>query len=205
MTSVITANNRAGRDNKTPAPELREDGTNFPYRMFYDGGAMIVDADTVGECVECLIPNYLNMSDEAKYDARVDYAQGVRQHLRVHILADLDPGSVEKWEWDVLSGAYEDDNGVGGDPYGWGDGSRKPFGDVDEDVIDVWSSKTPLVLLETSYQPFSDIPKPFSVEGDYEFVSNIIWLRPVDELSFLRSLSYANVISFGSPRAVALV
>ena len=156
--------------------------------------------DTTGECLSYLIENYLSYDVHVQLDLRKDLARGVQQMARGVIVADGEPGDVERWEWDVL--VWGDEN-VGVDPYGWGDGSRPVGGEVDEEVVDVWRSDVPLVLVTTSYAPFTDVPRPMSVEGDYEFVKNIIWLDPSDELRFLQSLSRIGFITFGTPQVVA--
>lgn len=199
MTSILTANNRAGRDNVAPAPELHEDGSSFQWRMFFNSNAEIVDADTTGECLSYLIENYLSYSPEDRLDLRKDLARGVQQMARSVIAAAVQPGEVERWEWDLL--VWGDENSQ--DPYGWGDGSSTPGEEYDPEIIDIWGNKHPLVLVTTNYAPFTDVARPMSTEGDYEFVKNIIWIDPSEELRFLQSLSRIGYITFGEPRVIA--
>ena len=121
------------------------------------------------------------------------------------ILAQLEPEQTDEmpdWEWSVLT--YGEEEGSL-DPFGWGtgwaDGEEGTLGEKQENSIDVWSSTIPLVLVTTSYAPFTDIPKPLSTEGDFKYVKNIIWIRPETEKEFLRSLSHTGYIKFGSPQA----
>lgn len=200
MTAIITANNVRSRDNVAPAPSLKDDGTNYIWRMFFENNRKVADADTVAELIDVLIPGYAGLvSAEDRLQARIVKAKEVQRLARATILANLTPEEAEKiadWEWDVLSFGSEDVN----DPFGWGDGTGT-LGKNDIDVIDFWSNDKPLVLLETSYKPFTDVASPMSHEGDYTFVSNIIWLRVQSQEDFLRSLSRIGYIAFGTPAA----
>ena len=203
MVAIVTTNNIHSRDNRAPAPEVKDDGSNYPWRMFFDNNQRIVDADSLEELLLFLIPNYDVMTEENKKLARVSLASHVRMLARSTVLANLTPETAEKikdWEWDVLT--YGDDEGEGtADPYGWGDGSQ-PIGTDNPDVMDEWSSEVPLILLDTNYYPYTDILPPVSSEGDYEEVKNIIWLRPNTEMLLLTSLSRIGYITFGTPAAV---
>lgn len=194
----LSVNNRAGRDNRPPAPALKANGENYPYRMFFNQDKNIVDADTPGECLAQLIPDYLEIPHDLKLTARLDLARSVQLMARATLLAAVDPDTIEEWEWAVLT--YENSADDNTDPYGWGFGDNE-LGVVDLGVADIWSSKTPLVLIENNYDPYTDIRRPISSEGDYKFVSNIIWLEPSDEEEFLKSLSRIGFIAFGSPRS----
>lgn len=201
MVAVLSSNNRFSRDNRAPAPALHADGSNFEWRMFFDNGQRIVDADTLPELLDYLIDGYSFRSSEEQKAARLDLARSVQALARMTIVGNLTPEESEKladWEWALLQ--YGE--GLDTDPFGWGDGSGV-VGTVDLDGVDYWESSVPLVLLETSYAPFTEITSPLSGEGDFEEVSNIIWLRPQDEFEFLRSLSRIGFITFGKPSTVA--
>jgi hypothetical protein len=201
MVAVVTSNNIYSRDNRAPAPAVHEDdGTNFPWRMFFDENQRIVDADTLAECLDYLIVGYSVLNDEEKAAAREELAGRVQQLARATIVSSITPEQAEKladWEWNLLN--FGDNNLQ--NPYGWGDGTGV-IGEADEEKIDEWNSIHPLVLVDTKYKPFTEIFPPLSGEGDYEEVKNIIWLRPNDELGFLRSLSRIGYITFGAPSAV---
>lgn len=203
MVAIVTTNNIHSRDNRAPAPEVKDDGSNYPWRMFFDNNQRIVDADTTDELLSFLIPNYDVMDETARYDARVSLASQVRLLARATVLANLTPEQAETikdWEWDVLT--YSEETGDGtADPYGWGDGTQ-PIGTDNPDVVDEWSSEVPLILLDINYHPYTDIYRPVSSEGDYAEVKNIIWLRPNSELQLLTSLSRIGYITFGTPAAV---
>lgn len=202
MTAVLTANNRAARDNFAPPPALKEDGSNYAFRMAFDNGARFADADTTEELLEVLAPGYLELDEEGRMVARIGLAKNVQLLARGSLLANLSQDeldALEDWELNLL--AWDEPE----DPHGWGDGSRLPTSDptVEADTLDVWKSKHPLVLLDISYTPFTEVPRPVSVFGDYaDEVPNLVWLRPVDELTFLRSLSRIGYIKFGNPGPV---
>lgn len=199
MVSVVSSNNRQSRDNRAPAPAVRSDGSNYPWRMFFDDGQRIVDADTTAEVLDYLITDYTLLDDEEKKQARIDLARSVQQLARATLLGNIDAekaATLADWEWDVLN--YGSEGAT--DPYGWGDGTGT-LGTFDEDSesIDLWSSDIPLVLLDTTYIPYTEISTPLSSEGDFKDVKNIVWLRPTQELSLLRSLSRIGFITFGQP------
>lgn len=207
MAAVITPNNRASRDTRAPAPATHEDGSNYNWRMFYDSGRTIADADSMAELIELLLPAYGYMqTNEERLGARIAIAQGVQIQTRAGILADLteeQEAGLADWEKAVLS--WSGDGTL--DPYGWGDGSgelgvKKEGADW---VPDVWSSDIPLVLLSTSYDGDTGIQRPLSSHGDYREVPNLIWLRPESERSLLESLNRVGFIVFGEPEAVLKV
>ena len=201
MTAVITANNPLTRDTVAPAPAVHSDGSNYEWRMFFDQGRRIADADSLDELLDILSPGYSFLqNDEERRDARIALAKQVQALSRGVILSSVTPekaAEIEDWEWNVLT--FGEDEVT--DPFGWGEGEGI-LGELNEELVDFWKSDIPLVLLETSYAPFTEIPIPVSIHGDYwKDVPNMIWLRPFGDLEFLRSLSRIGYISFGSPNA----
>lgn len=203
MTAVITANNRASRDTRAPAPATHEDGSNYRWRMFYDEGRTIADADSMSELIECLLPDYAYLqTKEERLGARIDLAQGFQMQARAEILAGLtaeQDAALQDWEREVLTW-----NGDGTlDPYGWGDGTGE-IGVKSEGADwtpDVWSADVPLILMSVAYGDDSGIPAPISSHGDYQDVPNIIWVRPESERTLLESLNRLGVIAFGTPES----
>jgi len=195
MTTVILANTLQARDARPPAVSLKDDGTFFPWRMFFDGNRRVADTDNISEALEVIIPGYLASDD--KFSERVRLAETVQMAARSAIatrLTDAQVQNLEEWEWNVLT--YD------GTPYGWGDGSLPVGTEQSDESVDVWKSDIPLVLLTSSYAPHTTILKPLSIEGDYEEVKNLIWLRPEEEFEFLQTLSRIGFITFGVPSAV---
>lgn len=198
MTAVITANLPASRDSRAPAPATHEDGTNYAWRMFYDDGRTIADADTLADLIECLLPGYSSLDDaKAELGARIVIAKSAQLQVRSEILANLSAEKIEslsEWERAVLM--WDKDDTL--DPYGWGDGTGE-LG-TRSTAHDVWVSSVPLVLVSTSYEGKGGIPRPISIHGDFfANTPNLIWLRPETEHSLLESLSNVGIITFGEP------
>lgn len=184
MATEIVQNTREGE--APPAPPTREDGTLYPYAMHFDGYKSVAFADTPEDLIGVLIPDYADLSTEdERLTARILLAVTAQTAVQAQINASTEVDQPEHWE--ALSDAER--QVLLGDrveqPHGWGDG---PLGDV-------WESEIPLVLVETGYAPYTAYDRPLSAEGDVEEPSNIIWLRPVDEWEFLRSLARAGYVS----------
>lgn len=191
MTATIITNNRATRDAFVPPPTINEEGVPTQWRMFYEGGSHIADADALEDLIEVLIPGYATLISAANRTfARTTYMQEVRGNLRARILA-----GIPTEEWDALSEGEKS-------ALEW-DGEFDPdFRDTDGAPF-VWKSDIPLVLLEADYAPYEPLKTaPLSKYGDHEVVDNILWLRSSTEQAFLVTLSYSGVIDFGTPRAV---
>lgn len=197
MAFSIISNNKAGRDARVPAPQLREDGTTYPWRLYYDNFQHIVDADTPTECVAAIIPGYLALDEEGRFQARLSYVRGVQQNLRARLLQHItleEWDELEEWEQNVLSHLI-------GDAYGWGDGTNgwtEPVEQQPEDV-DMWKASKPLVLVEGAYQPLGPLRRPLSSEGDYRYVKNLVWLTARDDEAMLHAISSTGYLSFGTP------
>lgn len=194
MTAILTANNRAGRDNAAPAPSLKLDGTNYQWCMFFEGNSQIAEADTLGELLEVFIPNYTTKDETSKLAARIIHARGVQLQLRSNVIASLtdeEEAALTSVERNVLY--YED-----GDPSGWGE--RVALEDGTTEVVDLWTSDIPLILLDTNYAPFPGKPaRPLSAYGDHDIVPNIVYLRPSEEFAYLQSLHLVGAIALGTP------
>lgn len=185
MTAVIRGNNRQTRDATVPPLTLKDDGTTYKYRMFYDDNRKIAEADTVAELIEVLIPDYLTEDREsAKLYHRVTYAKQVQSSTRAVVLSQVD-----RETWDGLDDTEKA-------LLQWS-GDEDPDADFGEDNLGIWSSSVPLVLLDINYKPYSDKVPPLSSEGDHPEVSNIIWIRSVDEEAFLETLHKLGIIYFG--------
>ena len=188
MNAVLTGNNRATRDAHVPAPALKDNGDTYTWRMFFDGGARIADADTLPELLDLLTPGYLESDEDERFDKRVELTKGIQGTLRASVLASVTP--------EQYAGLSDNEKAL----LEW-EGFFDPEATWGEDGMGIWSSDVPLVLMDISYSPYLDNPPPMSSYGDHESVKNIIWLRPSAEEPFLRSLSRVGYITFGTPRA----
>lgn len=188
MSLTLIPNNRATRDSKVPPITLHEDGSPVKWRMFYSENSRIADSDELPELINVLIPGYLEMDEDGRRLARMMYVHEQQSVLRVYIYANLN--AEQEAELSEVERALLTEAGT----------ANISFDDGDD--VFIWSSPHPLVLIDMFYPPYNPTTvKPLSSEGDYETVSNIIWLRAATELDFLTSLSSAGFISFGKPRA----
>lgn len=192
MTAVLTGNNRATRDAVVPALTLKEDGSTYKWRMFFDGFRKIAEADTEAELIEVLIPGYEDEDPTGKLYKRIQYLKGVQSNLRAQILARVD---AETWE----SLTEEEQSLVE-----WSS-TEDPDANFGEDGAGIWVPSVPLVLIDVSYKPFSDRTAPMSAEGDHPNVSNIYWLRGVEEIDFLQTLHKFGYVHFGPARGLTAV
>lgn len=180
VTAVILRNTREGED--PVQPPLHDDGTLYPYAMYFNGYKDVAFGDTPEDLLDVLIKDYSTLdSEQERAKARILLAVGAQVALQAQINAEVDPA-----DWDALSDAERE--ALSGpryqQPHGWGTG----------ELGDVWESTVPLVLVETGYKPYTDIQVPISGMGDVENPENMIWLRPADEWEFLTSLSSAGYI-----------
>ncbi len=60
--------------------------------------------------------------------------------------------------------------------------------------IGMWRSEVPLVLVTTYYQPQGDLDRPIGRPPGGEADSNLIWLDPTDEHTFITSIADAGIV-----------
>lgn len=181
MTAVTMRNTREGAD--PVDPPVHEDGTLYPFSMYYDGDKRVAFADTPAALLGVLIPGYEDLeTEQERVKARILLATTAQVALQAQINAEIDEeawAALSETERTVLSGPRFEQ------PHGWGDG----------EMGDVWEPAIPLVLVETGYAPYvPERPQPISGLGDVENPENMIWLRPAEEWEFLASLASAGYI-----------
>jgi hypothetical protein len=175
---------RNTRQGENPVdPPVHDDGTLYPYSMYYDGSKRVAFADTPSDLLAVLIPGYAEMdSEQERVTARIMLATSAQVALQAQINAEIEPEAWEaltETEKNVLTGPRFEQ------PHGWGE----------DEMGDVWAPSIPLVLVQTGYAPIvANRPQPISALGDVEDPDNIIWLRPADEWEFLSSLARAGWI-----------
>lgn len=204
MAAIITSNAPAGRDNSAPAPALREDGSNYAWRMFYDGLQRIADADTLAELIDVLHPSarYLELgSPEDKLLARLELGQRVQGELRTMIASRLLNEGIEAQEWEREILLFDN-----GDPYGWEQGEGEinavqPFALVADtpQQLDKWSHELPLVILDVTHAPYTNVQEPYSSYGHARYVPNIIRIEVASEASLMETLNRVGFITLGRP------
>lgn len=172
MAAVVVRNSRAGQE--PPPPPTHEDGTLYPYAMFYSGYKFIAYADSPGDLLSELVSGYAERDDEGRLRARIALAVDAQIAAQARINADLNEQT-----WDGLS---EQEKTVLQSPR------------FEQPSVDVWSSSVPLVLVDTGYAPYTRLDRPISGIADVVNPPNIWWIRPLDEWEFLVSLAAVDYI-----------
>ena len=185
MADVVVLNNNLARENPNPPmPAVKENGSFYNWRMFYQDYELVADSDSYEELINLIIPGYKLLTEENKSEARKELALRLRLLLRVQILAN-----VTKDKWETLE-EWEKE---------WLESETDPVPNW-EGQAPVWKSDIPLGLLTSSYFPHVEGSyAPLSIHGDFKIVENIIWLDDTDEQEFLKSLSRIDYINFGKP------
>lgn len=164
MASIIVRNNPAA-DEAMLAP-LKDDGRSYRYCMYFNGDAEAVFADTYEELLTVLIPGYSEM-DELNADiARIRLAQAVAAQIQAEVLSEVDPSTVSAEDMAILTAPRS---------------QKQP-------EATWWKNEIPLVVVETSYAPYTEVPRPASALSDTVDAPNLWWIRPGEDEDFLYSL-----------------
>lgn len=171
-----------------PAPDPGEamptnpDGSSWNHAMLFsqEDEMRLAMADTAGELLALLIDDYpaqdATVDDLVEIDAaRIDYgirlAQGVQESWLASAVTEgildlgrTDPRDVDAWFRSKAAGV-----------------------DVGE-----WTQEVPLVCLDMSYAPFTDIPAP---------TGNVVWVEVRDEVALLNSMSQLGLIGWLTPES----
>lgn len=138
------------------------------YAALESADGTVIFADSLTEILGQLIDGYVASTSEEgavqAFNDRVDYAvrqANVRQGMFALMATDdgqFDP-DVESEE--TLTAIFAD---------------RDEF----VPVVELWAGHVPLVLIETEYAPYTDVPRP---------AGNVRWVNPATDLTLLRSLA----------------
>lgn len=127
-----------------------------------------VFADSISEIVAELVPGYADLDDEVEDDSHLESRVATLAHLAARaqaaVLAEEGPSAFSEDELTAMLTPKDE---------------AAP--------LTHWNPAAPLVLLTTSYKPFTDAEQP---------VGAVIWLDPVSEttlLSSLQSLGYGEL------------
>ena len=173
MATVLLRNNSEGDGTVTP-PLHEDDDSGFQYCMYLPGNFDVAFADSYEDLLSILIPDYSNMKEEEQVYQRIMLAQNAATRVQAEVLMEHDSSEVTKEEWEALNSPRS----------------------VVQPRADWWSCPIPLVVVETGYEPFTDIPRPASALSDGNAVSpNLWWIRPIEEEDFLISLHEVGYIA----------
>lgn len=164
MTAIIVKNNL--EEDGPVVPPLHDNGVGYRYAMYFRGNVDIAFADSYADLMDVLIPGYDSLSDEDQALSRIQLAQSAAAQIQGMILAAVEDEEISDEEWAVLSAPR-----TGPQPR-----------------ADWWTSEVPLVVVETAYQPFTDVPRPASGLSSTADASNLWWVRPAEDEELLFSL-----------------
>ena len=162
MTVVSVSNTRNPR--QAPPPPRKPNGAAYRYELITHDGDVRYYADDVID----LMPGVMNQDAERiTLDDRIQHARFVQAITQNFVLRQA-----------ILDGVEVTDH-------------MRAVTSGDEPVGDAWEETVPLVLVSVDFAPHTDVPRPFSIDGDVQEPSNIIWLYPETNESYLYSLADA--------------
>jgi hypothetical protein len=172
MSTLVVRNSRQGEEPVTPP--THDDGTLYPYCMYYDGAKFAAFADDPTDLIAVLVPGYQDLNEADRLQARIRLAIDAQVRTQALINAEAD-----RAEWEALT---DEQRTVLSGPR------------FEQPRVDFWDPQIVLVLVETGYAPYTDIDQPISGIADVQNPPNILWLRPLDEWDLLESLAQAGFI-----------
>lgn len=180
MAHVIVQNTREG--DEPVAPSRREDGSYFPFGVYFDGGRTIAWGDDFEDLIDAMSPGYLDKDDQDRLITRITVAIKAQSAVQAQVF-------VEASDEDIQALTPEQERLVNGS------NRERP------EIAD-WTSEIPLVLVTTAYQPHTDTPRPVSSYGPYHEVPNMWWINPEDDESLmtdLHTIGYVRVVQTTLP------
>lgn len=171
--ATVLLQTRQGTEEALVSPRHEEDGTEFLYCVYLPNGTDVVFTDSYAELLEVLIPNYVHMNEDEQIIHRDALGRSVAIQIQNQILLDpeyqdlINKGIVSPEELRTLHMSR----------------------DAAIPQADWWKCHVPLVVVETNYEPFTEVPRPASALSDGSALSpNLFWIRPVEEEDFVISL-----------------
>lgn len=146
-------------------PSTTTEGHEFPLCLFFDGGASIAYADSYEDLLDVLLPGYLTWTSDRRLRERIDYAATQAVWVQAQVWADnTEPLTAEQ---EALLGAPRL-------------GALAPTGS--------WEAPVPLVVLSTSYSPYTDIAAPVGYGQTPEGEDTVWVIDPMSEEALLTTL-----------------
>lgn len=143
---------------------LNQYGNQYSFCMFFNNENEVAFADTYPELLEALIPNYLTQDENNQEYLRIKLAQQAAAEIQAEILYSIDLKELTPKEKQILTHPKH----------------------LHQIPIEWWTSEIPVVVVETAYQPYTDVIKPAS---SHETEDNIWRINPLDEEQFLINLN----------------
>lgn len=169
---AVLRNITSADDLEQMAIPTRPDGSYYRFEMICDGGWTRVYDDSAVALMSHLIPGYTRLDDQQRLAARIRHAVDIQVRVQTQVNGFFRNVDVNEDEVAVLTGPRH----------------IAP-------VVDVWSCRVPLILVDAFYAPYSEIPRPRSIHSDTVDAENLWWLRPTQgDLEYLRSLHEISAI-----------
>lgn len=189
---IKLANNRAGRDNRPPAPPLKSDGSHYSYVYYPSSLVYAIYTDELTDIISDFIKGYESASEKDQLSMRQEYLKNTALNIRLNILAKVEDeiknDLIDLEDWEILELRYHND--LSRYPRNWDD--EKPHG--------IWKARPPLVLVDADYSPYTDVsPVVSGFSANIENAPNILWLNSSTELTFLGTLNRLKQLRFGKP------
>ena len=156
-----------------PVPPARPDGTLYRYELLFADASRRAYADTPAQLLDALIPGYAQHDPAAQLQARITFAVTAQVTLQARINHEVGLDGCTDHEVRLLQGPRHEPPTPG-----------------------VWRAPVPLVLVDSFYQPASDLPRPEAADA-----GELVWLEPASEYALLRSLHEAGLVQLAEHRA----
>lgn len=143
---------------------LNEYGNQYSFCMFFNNESEVAFADTYPELLDALIPTYLNQDENQQEYLRIRLAQHAAAEIQSEILYNIDLNNLTPQEQKILTHPKQ----------------------LPQLPIEWWSSDIPVVIVETAYQPYTNVIKPAS---SHSIEDNIWRINPLEEEQFLLNLN----------------
>lgn len=154
-------------------PDTRE---SYRYCLVLPSNEEMMFADTMPDLVDGLIPGYQRMNVDEAAEARILYAGHAAAWLQARVIATLTDEEIAALDpADILT-------------------LLAPRLGPDAPQADWWRLDIPLYVVETSYQPYTDLLRPASDKDGRKDLDTIVWIRPVETEDFLQSMHEAGFI-----------
>ena len=159
-----------------PTPINPDTGEAFIYCVVLPNGVDMLFADGIADFVDGLIPGYLSKDIDEAAEARILLAGHAASWLQAQAIATLTEEELNNLdEADLIA-------------------LLAPRLGPDAAVADWWTVDIPLYVVETSYEPYTDVPRPASSKDGRKDLDPIQWIRPAGEEDLVVSLHEAGFI-----------
>jgi len=182
MGAVLLRNNFEG--DGPLAPPDNDSGIPYRYCMYLNGFTDVAFADEQSDLMEVLIPGYASMSEEDQAFNRIRLGQAAAAQVQAEVLASTD---LQRQEDGSYLAELEDGRQFTVSKQQWG--TLVAPRTLTQPRADWWTCPIPLVVVETSYEPFTSVSRPASGLSDgTAHADNLWWIRPAEDEDFLLSL-----------------